>query len=76
MFYPNEILTLIALILLSYIYIITIILAKYSVYPNEINLPEIILIGTSIVFPPLLLGIIPFFYTKSIKQLKLILNND
>jgi hypothetical protein len=76
MFYPNEILTLFALILLSYIYIITIILAKYSVYPNEINLPEIILIGTSIVFPPLLLGIIPFFYTKSIKQLKLILNND
>ena len=75
-FYPNETLTLLAFILLSYTYIITIILAKYSTYPNEINLPEGILLGISIIFPPLLLGIIPFFYTKSIKQLNLILDND
>ena len=75
-FYPNEILTLLAFILLSYTYIITIILAKYSTYPNEINVPEVVLLSVSIIFPPVLLGIIPFFYTKSIKQLNLILDND
>ena len=75
-FYPNETLTLLAFILLSYTYIITIILAKYSTYPNEINVPEVVLLSVSIIFPPVLLGIIPFFYTKSIKQLNLILDND
>jgi len=75
-FYPNEILTLLAFILLSYTYIITIILAKYSTYPNEISLPEGMLLAISIIFPPVLLGVIPFFYTKSIKQLNLILDND
>ena len=75
-FFPNETSTLIVFLLLGYVYITTIILAKYSAYPNEMNLPEGMLIGISLMFPPILLGIIPFFYTKSIKQLKPILEND
>jgi len=53
----------------------TIILAKYSVYPQEMNLIEGIIIALSFYFPPLLLAIIPFFYKKSIKKLKVILND-
>jgi hypothetical protein len=75
-FFPDEATILLLFILLSYAYIITLILAKYSAYPNEMNLPEGILIGLSLMFPPILLAIIPMFYSKSIKQLKPILEND
>jgi hypothetical protein len=39
------------------------------------NLPEGVLIAFSLSFPPLLLAIIPFFYTKSINKLKILLND-
>ena len=76
MFFPYETKTLVVFLLLGYIYIITIILAKYSAYPNEMSLPEGMLIGISLMFPPMLLGLIPLFYSKAIKQLKPILEND
>jgi hypothetical protein len=75
-FFPNESKSLVVFLLLSYIYILTVILAKYSAYPNEMNLLETMLIGFSLLFPPILLAIIPFFYTKSINQLNPILEND
>lgn len=75
-FFPDQVTVLVLILLLSYVYIITIILAKYSAYPNEMNIPEGIIIVISLIFPPLLLGIIPFFYIKSIKQLKPLLEND
>ncbi len=75
-FFPNKASTLIVFLVLGYVYITTIILAKYSAYPNEMNLPEAVLIGISLMFPPILLGITPLFYTKSIKRLKPFLEND
>jgi hypothetical protein len=60
-------------LLLGYVYLVTIILAKYSGYPNEMNLLQGILIGISLLFPPILIGIIPFFYLQSIKRLNDIL---
>jgi len=75
-FFQNEISTLIIFLILGYVYITTIILAKYSAFPNEMNLPEGMLIGFSLMFPPILLGIIPFFYIKSVNQLKPMLEND
>ena len=75
-FFPDRTTILMLFLLLSYAYIITIILAKYSAYPNEMNLLEGIIIGFSLMFPPILLAVIPMFYSKSIKQLKTILKND
>ena len=49
--------------------------AKYSTFVSEINLPEGIIIAFAISFPPLILLIIPYFYTKSIQNLRLILND-
>jgi hypothetical protein len=39
------------------------------------NLPEGMAIAFSLLFPPLLLAIIPFFYLKSITKLKFLLND-
>jgi len=72
-FFLGEIGTVLILILLGYVYLLVMILAKYSSYPNEINLPQGILIAFSLVFPPFLIGIIPFFYSQSIKRLNDIL---
>lgn len=67
------------LILLGFIagifFMWTIILAKYSAYPDEISLPEGMLFAFSIYFPPMLLAILPFFYIKSVNKLKVILND-
>ena len=72
-FFLSETYTLLIFLLLGYVYLVTIILAKYSNYPNEMNLPQGILIGISLLFPPILIGIIPFFYLQSIKRLNDIL---
>lgn len=75
-YFPKEVVVLVGFLLLSYLYLITIILAKYSAYPNEMHIPEGMIIGLSLMFPPILLGIIPFFYNKSIKHLNAFLEND
>lgn len=68
-FFFNEIFTLLTALLLGYVYLVTIILAKYSAYPYEINLLQILVIGISFIFPPLLIGIIPYFYFQTKNRL-------
>lgn len=72
-FFLSKVYTLLIILILGYVYLVTIILAKYSAYPNEINLPQAVLIGISLLFPPILIGIIPFFYLQSLKRLNDIL---
>ena len=67
--FPQNLLIILAIQLLGYLFIITIILAKYSAFPHELNLPQGILFGLSLWFPPMLLIVIPMFYSRSIKQL-------
>ncbi|MCF3109107.1 hypothetical protein LL912_09990 [Niabella sp. CC-SYL272] len=55
--------------LLSYAYITQIILVKYIAYPGEIQLVQLLIFLASIFFPPLLLGLIPFFYSRSVDRL-------
>lgn len=71
----NQINILIVFILLSYAYLTAIIFAKYSSFPNEMSLSQVILIGLSFMFPPILLIFIPLFYSQSIKKLNTILND-
>lgn len=68
-FFFNDVKTLLVFQLLGYVYLITIILAKYSAYPNKMNLPQGILIGISLFFPPILIGVIPFLYIQSVNRL-------
>jgi hypothetical protein len=66
--------TNIHLIMLFYfigtVFLVTIIFAKYGSFPNEINIPEGLILVTCISFPPLLLIFAPYFYTKAIKKLE------
>ncbi len=72
-FFPGEIKTILLFQLLSYIYLVTIIFAKYSNYPDEMNVPQGFLIALSVLFPPVLVGVIPFFYVQSMKKLNVFL---
>ena len=71
----KEIDILIVFILLCYAYLTTIIFAKYSSFPNEMNMSQGILIAISFMFPPILLIFIPLFYSQSVKKLNTVLND-
>jgi hypothetical protein len=58
---------------LGYLYLITVLLAKYSAFPRKISVPQGFLLAFGVWLPPLLILIIPFFYKKSIQQLNNIL---
>lgn len=73
LFFSAEIELLLTFIILGYAYLICFILAKYATYPSEMNIPQGVLIAFSLLFPPLLMGIIPYFYFKSKKQLNTLL---
>ena len=60
---------LLIFLLTGYAFLITVILAKYSAYPNEISFIHGILIALSVYFPPLLIIVIPIFFKQSVKRL-------
>lgn len=72
-FFFDKILILLAFQLLAYIYLLTVLLAKYSNYPEKISLFLTFFIVFAFAFPPLILVAIPYFYKKSSKNLTLIL---
>ncbi len=49
------------------------ILAKYANYPDEFNFTQAIFLMISVMFPPILIVLIPYFYNKSTKQLSALL---
>jgi hypothetical protein len=73
MFFPENIWITIAAQLLGYIYLSSMILAKYSGFPKGLNIAHGIFYGTSILFPPLLIIIIPIFYIQAKRRLTTIL---
>lgn len=72
-FYPENLWIILAVQLLGYLYLSCMVLAKYLNFPHQINLAQSIVIGISFTFPPLLLALIPFYYTKSLQKLKEVL---
>lgn len=72
-FFPEKWSLLLIFLGLGYLYLSTIILAKYAAYPRAMNLPESIFIVVSVFFPPFLLFVLPFFYRRSIKNLNTVL---
>jgi hypothetical protein len=74
-FYPIQIFIFVALFLIGNLYVLTIVIMKYSAYPHEMNLPEGIVLTCSIFFPPILLLILPFYISKANRKLSPILND-
>lgn len=58
---------------LGYLFLCLVILAKYSAFPKEMNLPQGILLALTIWFPPMLIIVMPLFYKKSIQNLNTLL---
>lgn len=74
-FFFNDIDLLIVFFLLCHVYLVTMVFAKYSAFPNEMNVSQVILIAGSFIFPPILVVVISLFYSQSIKRLNAILND-
>ena len=72
-FFPIDMKIAILLYFLTFFYIVLFILMKYAVFPRVINLPTGIIFFGSILFPPILLLLIPMYYSKSIQKLNPIL---
>jgi len=72
-FFSDKIHFLLIGLSLGYIYLLTIILAKYAAFPRGMNLPETLFIIGGVFFPPFLLFVIPSFYRRSIKNLNTVL---
>ncbi len=75
-FFTSQLLLVVLAVLLCYLYLLTMILARYAAYPNTMSVLESTFIVIGFLLPPTLLGIIPFFYFKSLQHLKPILNHD
>ncbi len=54
----------------GYAFIVAAIVAKYSAFPDEMNMTQGFLITMSVFFPPLLIVVIPYFFTQSVNRLK------
>lgn len=65
----------IALIFMAFglVFLWTVILAKYTAHPREIHLPEMVILGLCLYLPILFLFSIPYFYTKAIQRLSILL---
>ena len=59
--------------ILGYAYIACMIAAKYSAYPNEMNVPQAVLLAFAICFPPVLLIVFPYFLSRAMQRLQPIL---
>ena len=73
-FYPEKILFIIAVLLLGVLYVWAALLGKYAAYPSALNILQGFALGFSLMFPPLLLIIIPWFYKLALKNEKILLN--
>ena len=73
LYFPSKALALIVVFMLGQIISFLSILAKYSKYPQKVDLPMSLLIATSIMLFPTLLILIPFLFKKATNNLKVIL---
>ena len=60
-------------LLIGWGWVICAIVTKYSSYPNEINIPNGILLALCLALPPMLIILTPIFFYKAEKRLKNIL---
>lgn len=72
-FYPQNIDILSLFFLVGWAFLISVIVSKYSVYPNEINIVQGFLLALCIWFPPMLFVLIPYLFKKSENQLSSLL---
>lgn len=70
---PQNIGLCLLIVLLGMVYLTATILSKYTSYPREMTIPNGIIFGLSIFFPPVILFSLPIFYRRSLHSLKRVL---
>lgn len=73
MFYPQNIGILSLFFLVGWAFLISVIVSKYSAYPDEMNITQGILLAFCIWFPPILVVLIPYLFKKSENRLSSLL---
>jgi len=71
--FPGQIILSLLVFFVGQFFLLSMVLAKYSAYPNEMNVPQGILYALSLWFPPMLLVVCVLFYRKAKRNLKPIL---
>ncbi|SFC32446.1 hypothetical protein SAMN05421780_104259 [Flexibacter flexilis DSM 6793] len=72
-YYPQNVGIILLLLLIGWAFLISIIAAKYSAYPDEMNIPQGIFFALCIWFPPILILVIPYLFKKAENRLKYLL---
>ena len=71
--FPENSIVLLLSILVGWAFLTATVLAKYTSFPNEINVSQGMLIAICITFPPLLVAVIPYLFQTSKTRLSAIL---
>jgi hypothetical protein len=71
--YPQNIAILSLFFVVAWAFLICIIVSKYAAYPDEMNITQGILLALCILFPPLLVVLIPYLFKKSENRLSSLL---
>jgi hypothetical protein len=71
-FYQNIDLLLL-FVIASWVFLLAIIVTKYSFFPNEMNIPQYMILAICLWLPPVLIVLIPYLFRKSENQLKSLL---
>jgi len=74
-FFPSHYWVILLLLLIGIMYVVLFMLAKYANYPFEISITDGFIVAASILFPPVALISVPFFYYRSMKGLNKILRD-
>jgi hypothetical protein len=72
-FGPKNIPAVLICFLIGIMYLVLSIMTKYAIFPEKSNGSESIVIAVCLLFPPLLIVMIPYMSNRAIKQLKYIL---
>lgn len=68
--FPSHYLIISGILAAGLLVVITSLLGKYALYPSEVNLAQTLSVIFSVVFPPIMIILLPIFYTTSINRLK------
>lgn len=72
-FFYHHIGLILLFFLVGWAFLTAIIVTKYSTYPDEMNIPQGILLAICLWFPPVLIVLVPYLFRKSENQLSSLL---
>lgn len=71
--YPNNFWITLGVYGIGYMFLTSMIYVKYSAFPHELSIPQLIIYAISLIFPPILFVTMWIFYSQSKKRLEPIL---